>query len=168
MDPDDPIKFEDRTCVNLSHSADPCRSGMPFYRFILHSKESYLDCFGFCLEKGLDLSGLIYSPKQKANECRCGATPDNVGVWGSKSPPSDLLLPKDPLPEDNPNCAAGGMLVWAYAGGLEDDAVPFALIEASKTDLKYVHGVAKHKDPDSITEEGGEAPGGEEESEDSY
>ncbi|CAK9056801.1 Tolloid-like protein 2 (Metalloprotease xolloid) (Xenopus tolloid) [Durusdinium trenchii] len=46
-------------------------------------------CFEFCVGAGLDLFALV-----QGEECRCGASRLNKGVWGEKSaPPGHLQLP---------------------------------------------------------------------------
>lgn len=67
-----PGELEDMKCAKApSSQKEPCRSGLPFYRFAATSVD---ECFSFCSSKGLDLFGLY------ASECRCGATQTNP-VW---------------------------------------------------------------------------------------
>jgi len=153
-DVDDHVDFEDTTCVNVTSGPEPCRSGLPFYRFLMHAKETLLDCFSFCLSKGLDLSGLIYSPLSETDECRCGAKADNQGIWGHASAPKHLILPEESVPEDDPRCKNGGVLVWEYTGGLESGSVPVPLLELSEGDTRYIDGIVGHMDPEHVNAEG--------------
>jgi hypothetical protein len=153
-DTDDRESFQDLTCVSAARrnsSQEPCRSGMPFFRLLMQPDQSYLDCFTFCLSKGLDLAGLVHSELAGGSECRCGATEANKAAWHGEIPPSGLLLPNgSAVPEGSERCK---MLVWQYTGPLEDDAVPTVLMELSVSDEAYIDGIAVGLDPHQIAEE---------------
>ncbi|CAK9088592.1 Hypothetical protein SCF082_LOCUS41836, partial [Durusdinium trenchii] len=85
-----PAVAADETCIDWAPSNAPCRSGMPFYRVRMTSGAMSAEtCFEFCLGAGLDLFALV-----QGEECRCGASRLNKGVWGEKSaPPGHLQLP---------------------------------------------------------------------------
>lgn len=153
-DTDDEEVFQDLTCVSSasrSSSLEPCRSGMPFFRLTLQPEQSYLDCFSFCLSKGLDLAGLVHSERAGRSECRCGATEANRAAWHGGAAPPGLLLPSgSAVPQGSEHCK---MLVWQYTGPLEYDALPTVLTELSVGDEAYIDGVAVGVDPHQIAEE---------------
>jgi len=153
-DTDDQESFQDLTCVSAASrnsSLEPCRSGMPFFRLPMQPQQSYLDCFTFCLSKGLDLSGLVHSDLSGLSECRCGATLANKAAWHGLTPPPGLLLQfGSAVEEDSEHCK---LLVWQYTGPLEDEAVPTPLTELSVSDETYIDGIAVGVDPHQITEE---------------
>lgn len=140
-DPFDEPLFLDKTCVSVDRDSRDtntprCRSGLPFYRLPIQEGQSYLDCFRFCLSKGLDLFGLIDAAT--GEECRCGATILNTARW-KKLPPYSLTLPEPPLPMDDPLCK---MAVYRYTGGLLNGGVPAAFLALSDTDKTYIHEIA--------------------------
>jgi hypothetical protein len=153
-DADDAQAFHDPTCVSATSrnsSLEPCRSGMPFFRLALQPEQSYLDCFTFCLSKGLDLAGVMHSELAGASECRCGATEANKAAWHGMAPPPGLLLPIcSPLPQGSELCK---MAVWQYTGPLEYDGVPTVFMELSLSDQAYIDGIAVGVDPSQIDEE---------------
>eukprot|EP00927_Polykrikos_kofoidii_P046543 TRINITY_DN40752_c0_g1_i1.p1 TRINITY_DN40752_c0_g1~~TRINITY_DN40752_c0_g1_i1.p1 ORF type:complete len:1072 (+),score=129.96 TRINITY_DN40752_c0_g1_i1:345-3218(+) len=57
-----------------------CRSGLPFYNMVQagNAVMSWRMCAKFCLNKGLDVSGVV-----DARRCRCGASEANSQLWSS-------------------------------------------------------------------------------------
>jgi len=153
-DTDDEESFEDLACISAARrgsAQEPCRSGMPFFRLALQREQSYLDCFTFCLSKGLDLSGVVHSNRTGRSECRCGATEANEAAWHRRKPPAGLLLSAGAaVPQDDERCE---VLVWQYTGPLEDKAVPTMLTQLSVGDEAYLDAIAEGMDPGQITEE---------------
>jgi len=114
-----------------------CHSGLPFFRLPLQQGQSYLDCFTFCVSKGLDLFGVMV--QSWGSECRCGASAANTAAWKGHRPRVALTLPKEPLSGGDEKCA---LLAWKYTGGFEDGGLPWNLNELSGDDLAYVDSIA--------------------------
>ena len=76
--------------LSSSREVFPFRLPARFYRLQMTSGAmSPETCFEFCVGAGLDLFALV-----QGEECRCGASRLNKGVWGEKSaPPGHLQLP---------------------------------------------------------------------------
>jgi hypothetical protein len=150
-DTDNLTQFMDRKCVTASNATagEPCRSGLPFYRLRLMEGQTYLDCFSFCLSKGLDLSGIIALPGQPEHqECRCGASPDNAAAWlgNPHGLGSDKQLPAEVLAPDAAHCA---LHVWRYTGTMVKSGVPFPLLHLSVADEAYMDSVVVGHDINS-------------------
>merc|ERR1719188_1410858 len=135
----------DRTCVEAGGGAaaahGPCRSGLPFYRLRLMEGQTYLDCFTFCLSKGLDLSGVMALPQEGHQECRCGASIENEAAWAGELQQrgSAKQLPAAALPPGDDHCELN---VWKYTGSLENKGVPFPLLQMSVDDEAYIDSIA--------------------------
>lgn len=138
-DSEDPVEYLDMTCGNLDpKDPNPCRSGLPFYRWILAKEQTNVDCSNFCTSKGLDLAGLVPSVDGQ-QECRCGASIVNSAAWDHKMPAKQLLLPTSSVPLDDPRCA---ILVWMYTGGLVDGGIPSVLVRVGYEDDFYMDSIA--------------------------
>ncbi|CAE6953641.1 unnamed protein product [Symbiodinium natans] len=55
-------------------ASSSCRYGLPFYSLTSNAMSPSL-CFAFCIEKGMDIFGIV-----GADECRCGVSTLNVAV----------------------------------------------------------------------------------------
>lgn len=69
-----------------------CRMGLPFFRRIMQTGQSMTDCASFCMSKMMDLSGISSSPSGQ-RFCRCGASENDILIWGDDAARPNLLLP---------------------------------------------------------------------------
>ena len=160
--------IRDSKCVGFSESDSKCRGGFPFYRFSGGPAECS-DCMDasrcqmMCLSKSMDAAALILNKKTGAPaECRCGATKENLGVWGMLGGASDGheinfgpvhgLLPPTPMSavaDDDPRCA---MYIYTYSDLREADGrVPTQFVETTSLDDFYIRSIVSGmKDPGDV------------------
>mmetsp|Transcript_79214 Transcript_79214/g.169691 ORF Transcript_79214/g.169691 Transcript_79214/m.169691 type:complete len:769 (+) Transcript_79214:53-2359(+) len=133
--------YMDEMCITPkgATSSAPCRSGLPFYRLRLQKGQGFQDCFAFCLTKGMDLSGIMAIEESEGEECRCGASAGNLGAWHGRTPPQEKQLPSQALPAADPKCK---LLVWQYTGGLENNSMPYPLLQVNVEDERYIDSIA--------------------------
>jgi hypothetical protein len=135
--------YDDDHCAAWSSKTKRCRSGLPFYRWRLLEDQGYLDCFRFCLSKGLD----VFGTARQGTECRCGASKANARVWGE--PPLaeyyDGLVAPSAEDADVTETLAGPSCVpvWAYTGERDSSGgVPDFLLFLTEQDEWYIRRVA--------------------------
>eukprot|EP00441_Pelagodinium_beii_P034800 CAMPEP_0197643328 /NCGR_PEP_ID=MMETSP1338-20131121/16686_1 /TAXON_ID=43686 ORGANISM="Pelagodinium beii, Strain RCC1491" /NCGR_SAMPLE_ID=MMETSP1338 /ASSEMBLY_ACC=CAM_ASM_000754 /LENGTH=890 /DNA_ID=CAMNT_0043216573 /DNA_START=54 /DNA_END=2726 /DNA_ORIENTATION=- len=135
------VTYFDKTCVPKPNEAEniACRSGFPWYSWMMPAGMDYLSCANFCLSKGLDLAGVLADTAGIQHECRCGATQVNVGAWNRVLPRSNLLFDATgALPVNDPNCA---IMAFRYQGAMEDLGVPFEFQSKDEDDSCYLREV---------------------------
>lgn len=146
-DDKDPIsELRDKTCASPTFKTDePCRSNLPFFRTKVEADGAVDQCFTFCTQKGLDVFGLL----DARTECRCGATPENVALWGKWTTVAarrKLLwqYPKHAKVSGDGKCHE--VEVYKYTGWLEEpeaDGVSRLLLRASLRDVLYIDKVVR-------------------------
>mmetsp|Transcript_45271 Transcript_45271/g.129256 ORF Transcript_45271/g.129256 Transcript_45271/m.129256 type:complete len:655 (+) Transcript_45271:60-2024(+) len=128
----------DEDCIGWK-AQGACRGGLPFYRSCAHTDSTA--CAGYCLRRGLDLSGIIYGA-----ECRCGASVINENVWhGRTEPPPALLFQHGPSSPWDPRTGACPLLLSRYTGFFISGGVPLALMTAvTFEDEAYIDGLVEN------------------------
>mmetsp|Transcript_110486 Transcript_110486/g.236096 ORF Transcript_110486/g.236096 Transcript_110486/m.236096 type:complete len:517 (-) Transcript_110486:214-1764(-) len=109
-----------------------CREGLAWYTFHLSGDATNEDCSAQCLSKMLDLSGMQRSVDGWI--CMCGASPENVDIWGDRGPRKGLYPPRG---EQVPNCE---LEIWQVPGKGD-------LLEAEMNidDIRYIWRVMTHR-----------------------
>ena len=150
--------LRDTECVGYAKPSSKCRGGFPFYRFSAGS-EDCIDCMEagqcqlMCLSKGMDAAALVFSGDRRgAVECRCGATKNNMAVWGmlkaasadrqvNFGPVHSLLPPStgSAVAMDDPRCR---MVVFVYTDERESDGgIPSQFVETNGQDDFYIRSI---------------------------
>eukprot|EP00929_Paragymnodinium_shiwhaense_P051420 TRINITY_DN2587_c0_g1_i1.p1 TRINITY_DN2587_c0_g1~~TRINITY_DN2587_c0_g1_i1.p1 ORF type:complete len:1185 (-),score=183.40 TRINITY_DN2587_c0_g1_i1:34-3504(-) len=107
----------DFSCMMWEEKGKKCNAGLPFYARRGISTDG---CFEFCLQKGLDIFGIV-----NGETCRCGASKLNTEAWQYKKPPYHLLFDPTVLTlqpdSDSSQCK---LKAYRFLGPLIDNGVP--------------------------------------------
>lgn len=145
-DKDSISELRDDTCSSAKEKyEEPCRSNLPFFRVKVESDGAVDQCFTFCTQKGLDVFGLL----DERTECRCGATPENVALWGkwaTLAATRKLVWNYPTAKKDSGDGKCHEVEVYRYTGWLEEpeaDGVSRLLIRASLRDVQYIDKIVR-------------------------
>ena len=114
-----------------------------------------------CLSKGMDAAAIVLGQSGVPSECRCGATKQNLSVWGllrSKVGeqinfgPVHSLLPPSPLSavaSTDPRCQ---MFVYLYKDARETNGgIPSQFLDVTMSDDYYIRQIVSGmKDPGDV------------------
>lgn len=110
-----------------------CRSGLPFYRFVINDITPGL-CKDYCLSKGLDLAGVVQN-----KECRCGATRRVQALWNFRALPTHLhFQPEGKKVSYGQNC---DIIAYKYIDEMNDFSIPERLMARTTFDHAYVQAL---------------------------
>eukprot|EP00930_Biecheleria_cincta_P027033 TRINITY_DN18999_c0_g1_i1.p1 TRINITY_DN18999_c0_g1~~TRINITY_DN18999_c0_g1_i1.p1 ORF type:complete len:908 (-),score=127.88 TRINITY_DN18999_c0_g1_i1:58-2700(-) len=155
---EDSVSLRDMSCADrpkkhLGGPVVPCRSGLPFFRYLFDSQGSD-DCSRFCSSKGFDLAGTLARNANQSKtkfECRCGATLSNVAAWQRSWPDKRLLFQLNGSVHPNdPRCK---IVVNKYSGGFENMGMPQELITLTEDDTNYIKDIVEANPFKTLDEE---------------
>jgi len=125
-------EFFDDMCMT-SPSDETCRDGLPWFSRVLPVM-TRMDCFRFCVSKGLDLFGIL-----DGKECRCGASHANLATFHEEEPRKALLFDKTKL---KPCFFKHNLKVFRYTGQIQGTGIPVGLLAHTDEDTEYIFSVA--------------------------
>lgn len=145
-DDKDPIsELRDKFCKG-GPTREPCRSNLPFFRTKVEPDVASDECFSFCTSKGFDVFGLL----DDRTECRCGATKENVAIWGkwiTVATNREIVWNyPEPIASASGDGRCNQVEVYRYAGWLEEpeaDGVSPLLLRASLRDVQYIDSLVR-------------------------